>query len=88
MFSDGKEIDFEAVYGAFPFKQHSDIPQILGCEFTEMGHIKADKMQKTNVTGVFVCGDNSSMMRSVANAVYTGNIAGAMVNMELVNESF
>ncbi len=88
IFSDRKEIEIEAVYGAFPFKQHSEIPQILGCELTEMGHIKTDFMQKTNIPGVFVCGDNSSMMRSVANAVYTGNIAGAMVNMELVNESF
>jgi len=42
IFSDRKEIEFEAVYGAFPFKQHSEIPQILGCELTEMGHIKTD----------------------------------------------
>ena len=88
LFSDGKEIDFEAVYGAFPFKQHSEIPQNLGCEFTEMGHIKTDFMQKTNIPGVFVCGDNSSGMRSVSNAVMTGNVAGAMVNMELVADCF
>lgn len=88
VFDDGKEIDFEAVYGAFPFKQHSDIPKDLGCEFTEMGHIKTDMFQKTNVTGLFVCGDNSSMMRSVSNAVMTGNVSGAMVNMELVTDYF
>lgn len=72
----------------FPFKQDSEIPQILGCEFTEMGHIKTDFMQKTNISGVFVCGDNSSMMRSVSNAVMNGNVAGAMVNMELVSDNF
>jgi len=88
VFDDGKEIDFEAVYGAFPFKQHSDIPKDLGCEFTEFGHIKTDQFQKTNVLGLFVCGDNSSMMRSVSNAVMTGNVAGAMVNMELVTDCF
>ena len=88
VFDDGKEIDFEAVYGAFPFQQHSDIPKDLGCEFTEMGHIKTDMFQKTNVPGLFVCGDNSSMMRSVSNAVMTGNVAGAMVNMELVTDCF
>ncbi|WP_312076368.1 NAD(P)/FAD-dependent oxidoreductase [Chryseobacterium sp.] len=88
VFSDGEEIEFEAVYGAFPFKQHADIPQILGCDFTEMGHIKTDFMQKTNIPGVFVCGDNSSMMRSVSNAVMTGNVSGAMVNMELVADCF
>lgn len=88
VFDDGKEINFEAVYGAFPFRQHSDIPKDLGCEFTEMGHIKTDMFQKTNVTGLFACGDNSSMMRSVSNAVMTGNVAGAMVNMELVTDCF
>lgn len=88
LFADGKQIEFDAVYGAFPFHQHSEIPKQLGCEFTEMGHIKTDFMQKTNIPGVFVCGDNSSMMRSVANAVMTGNVAGAMVNMELVADCF
>lgn len=88
VFDDGKEINFEAVYGAFPFSQHSDIPKQLGCDFTEIGHIKTDMFQKTNVTGIFVCGDNSAMMRSVSNAVMTGNVAGAMVNMELVTDCF
>lgn len=86
--SDGQELNFETVYGAFPFHQHSDIPKSLGCEMTEMGHIKIDQFQKTDIEGLYVCGDNSSPMRSVANAVYTGNLAGAMVNAELTKESF
>lgn len=88
IFSDQTEMKFEAVYGAFPFHQHSEIPKNLGCEFTEFGHIKTDQFQKTNIPGIFVCGDNSSMMRSVSNAVMTGNVAGAMVNMELVTDFF
>ena len=88
IFADQTEIKFDAVYGAFPFHQHSEIPKNLGCEFTEFGHIKTDQFQKTNIPGVFVCGDSSSMMRSVSNAVMTGNVAGAMVNMELVTDCF
>ena len=88
IFSDQTEMKFEAVYGAFPFHQHSEIPKNLGCEFTEFGHIKTDQFQKTNIPGIFVCGDNSSMMRSVSNAVMTGNVAGAMVNMELMTDFF
>ncbi|MDF2553423.1 MAG: NAD(P)/FAD-dependent oxidoreductase [Chryseobacterium sp.] len=88
VFEDGKEINFEAVYGAFPFLQHSDIPEKLGCGLTDFGHIKTDQFQKTNVPGLFVCGDNSSMMRAVSNAVMTGNVAGAMTNMELVTDCF
>ncbi|WP_027384959.1 NAD(P)/FAD-dependent oxidoreductase [Epilithonimonas caeni] len=86
--SDGKKLNFDAVYGAFLFKQHSDIPDSLGCEFTEHGHIKIDNKQNTTVPGVYACGDNSCAMRSVANAVYTGNLTGAMVNMDLTNEDF
>lgn len=85
---DGRELAFDAVYAAIPFRQHSAIPAALGCEITEQGHIKIDNFQKTSLAGVFACGDNSSMMRSVANAVATGNLAGAMVNKELVDEVF
>ncbi|MCU7615013.1 NAD(P)/FAD-dependent oxidoreductase [Chryseobacterium sp. GMJ5] len=86
--SDGREIKLNAVYAGFTYKQHSDIAENLGCEFTENGHIKTDHAQKTNIPGLFVCGDNSSMMRSVSSAVMTGNVAGAMVNMELVTDRF
>jgi thioredoxin reductase len=88
IFNSGGKIDFEAVYAALAFTQHSDIPASLGCELTEQGYIKTDGFQKTTVAGVFACGDNSNMMRSVANAVYSGNFAGAIVNKELTDEMF
>lgn len=88
VFADGRKLAFDAVYAAVPFSQHSDIPVLLGCELTEQGHIKVDMMQKTTIDGVYACGDNSSMMRSVAWAVATGNIAGAMVNSALTGETF
>jgi thioredoxin reductase len=88
VFSDGSKKSFDALYAALPFTQHSDIPASLGCEVTEQGFIKVGAMQETNVEGVFACGDNSSMMRSVANAVYTGNITGAVVNAKLVEAAF
>ena len=88
VFEDGSKEDFTAIYAAVPFTQHCDIPITLGCEVTESGHLKVDAFQKTTVEGIFACGDNSSMMRSVANAVATGNFCGAMMNMELINEEF
>jgi thioredoxin reductase len=87
-FSDRSKIDFNAVYAAIPFTQHSDIPVSLGCELTEQGYIKVDNFQKTTIEGVFACGDNTAMMRSVANAVYSGNLTGAMVNKILTDEQF
>lgn len=88
VFNDGTRMDFDAVYAAIPFVQHSDIPVSMGCELTEQGHIKTDMFQKTTVSGVFACGDNASMLRSVAYATSTGNIAGAMANHSITEEEF
>lgn len=84
----GEKLTFNALYAAIPFKQHSELPITLGCELTEQGYIEVDQFQKTSVEGVFACGDNSTMMRSVANAVANGNIAGAIANMELIHNEF
>lgn len=88
VFGDGSKMHFDVAYAAIPFTQHSGIPESLGCELTDMGHIKVDMFQKTTVPGIYACGDNASMMRSVAYAVSTGNIAGAMCNNDLTEESF
>lgn len=88
IFDDNTKIAFDAVYAAIPFLQHSDIPISLGCELCEHGYIKVDDFQKTTVAGVYACGDNTNMMRSIANAVYSGNLTGAVINAELANEHF
>lgn len=88
VFSDGTIENFEVAYAAIPFVQHSAIPQSLGCDLTDTGHLKVDQFQQTSVEGVFAAGDCSGMMRSVAYAVSTGNIAGAMVNHQMVQEEF
>ncbi|MEM6684674.1 MAG: FAD-dependent oxidoreductase, partial [Bacteroidota bacterium] len=75
-------------YAPVSFKQNSAIPKELNCALTENGHIEVSSMQKTSVDGIFACGDNSSMFRSVAAAVYSGNIAGAIINNELTQEHF
>lgn len=88
IFKNGETVSLQALYAKIPFEQNIDASGNLGCELTEQGFIKVDFMQKTNVPGVFACGDNVTMMRSVANAVAQGNFAGAMVNKELSDEAF
>lgn len=88
IFRTGKEISLKALYAKVPFQQNIDVSGDLGCELTEQGFIKVDFMQKTNIPGVFACGDNVTMMRSVATAVAQGNFTGAVVNKELVEEEF
>jgi thioredoxin reductase len=84
----GTAIAFDAVYASVPFVQHTNIAEALGCQLTEQGHISVDPFQKTNVSDIFACGDCASPMRSVANAVASGSIAGAMVNKELSDIDF
>lgn len=88
IFDDGSKKHLEGLYAALPFTQHSSIPESLGCELTEHGYIKVSPFQETTVSGIFACGDNSNMMRSVANAVHTGNLTGALINGKLVEENF
>ena len=85
---DGNKIELDAMYASVPFTQSSDIPASLGCKLTEQGYIDVDNFQKTTIPGIYACGDNSSGMRSISNAVSTGNIAGGMTNMELTKERF
>lgn len=87
IFKTGKEISLNALYAKIPFTQNVDVSE-LGCELTEQGFIKVDFLQKTNIPGLFACGDNVTMMRSVANAIAQGNFTGAMVNKELTEEEF
>ncbi|MBV8328627.1 NAD(P)/FAD-dependent oxidoreductase [Chryseobacterium sp.] len=88
IFKNGKEAPLKALYAKITFTQNLNVSADLGCELTEQGFIKVDFIQKTSVSGVFACGDNVTMMRSVANAVAQGSLAGAMVNKELSEEEF
>ncbi|RZK48226.1 MAG: NAD(P)/FAD-dependent oxidoreductase [Pedobacter sp.] len=88
LFQDNSQMDFEVLYATLDFVPHSDIAMQLGCDLYENNHIKIDSFQQTSIPGVYACGDNSSPMRSVANAVATGNLIGAMVNKALTGEVF
>lgn len=88
LFKDGSTTALKALYARPVITQHCTIPESLGCALTEHGLIAVDPFQKTSVEGVFACGDNTTMMRSVANAVANGNFAGAKVNNELIEEVY
>ncbi len=87
-FKDDSKTVIKALYVRPAFEQHCNIPQQLGCEFTEQNYIKIDAFQKTTQHGIFACGDNTTPMRSVANAVAMGALSGVMVNRELTEEEF
>jgi thioredoxin reductase len=88
VFKSGTNKQAKALYAKLPFIQHSSIPQTLGCELTQEGYLKIDPAQSTSVQGVYACGDNTTKMRTVANAVSMGTTTGLMVNKELIEEDF
>jgi len=86
---DGRSIPLKALYAALPFELNcKSLMETLGCTVTEQGYLAVNDMQKTNVPGIFGCGDSTTMFRSVANAVRGGHVAGAVVNMELCSAEF
>jgi thioredoxin reductase len=88
IFKDGTTSSIKALYAQSPFEQHCTIPIMLGCELTEEGYLKVNRLQKASIQGVFACGDNTNRIRTVANAVAMGTTAGMMVNKEIVYEEF
>lgn len=88
VFQNGKKASLKALYARPAFTQHSIIPQSLGCELTPEGYIKVGAAQRTTIDGLYACGDNTSRMRTVANAVSMGTTTGLMLNKELIEENF
>jgi thioredoxin reductase len=88
VFKNGTKAAIKALYAKPPFEQHSFLPQELGCEMTEQGLIKVDALQKTTIPGIYAAGDNSTFARSLALAVSSGSVAGAMINKEIIEEDF
>ncbi|MHA6727521.1 NAD(P)/FAD-dependent oxidoreductase [Chryseobacterium sp. A301] len=88
LFEDDSSQQLSVMYAHPEFEQHCKLPIDLGCELTEQGHIKVEISMKTSVEGVYACGDNASFLRSIANAVYNGSMAGGALNSELIEQGF
>lgn len=88
IYKNGEREFVKAVYAPSPFEQHCKIPESLGCELTEEGYLKIDHFQETTVKGVYATGDNTSKMRTVANAVSMGTVAGISISKKLIQEAF
>lgn len=88
IFTDGTKSSVKAIYSRNSFEQHCSIPQSLGCELNDEGYIKVDHFQETTVSGVFACGDNTTRIRTVANAVAMGTTAGMTASKKMILEQF
>lgn len=88
VFEDGSQEKINALYAKPDFEQNTPLISELGCALKENDYVEVDQFHKTNVPGIYACGDNTNMFRSVAFAVSSGTMAGAACNKELIEESF
>lgn len=86
--ADGNTQKVDALYSKITFKQHCELPEQLGCGLDEHGYIAVDALHKTTVNGIYAAGDNTTIFRSVASAIASGNRAGAFINKELIDEAW
>lgn len=88
VFKDGSKQKVTAIFAKIGYKQHSELPEQLGCEINEQGFISVDDLQRTTVPGIYAAGDNTTMARSVSVAAAAGTKSGSFINKELIDEAF
>jgi thioredoxin reductase len=84
--ANGQARQQQAMFFSTGSKQHCDLGEQLGCEFTSKGVIKTRRQQHSNIPGLFVAGDAARDMQLVIVAAAEGARAGVAINIELQNE--
>lgn len=88
-FEDGTGISRVGGFIVPEIEQASSLGENLGCELDAQGAIKTDGMGRTNVEGVFACGDTSLIAPSqLIIAAASGSKAALSVNAALIQELF
>lgn len=86
VFKNGTEVPCDAIFFVNGFKQQCDLAEAFGCEMSSKGVVKANKMQQTNIAGLYVAGDAARDMHFVVVAGAEGAKAGVSINKELQRE--
>lgn len=84
LFQDGTSILCDALFFSFGYTQHSELAEMLGCEFSEHGLVKTNKLQMTNIPGLYAVGDASRDMQLVIVAASEGTKAGVAIHTALM----
>lgn len=88
IFEDGSNRSIDALYHRAKYEQHCKIPEQLGCEMTDSGHIQVNDFQQTSLPGIYAIGDATTVFRAVSVASASGTKAGALLNHELITEKY
>lgn len=84
VFATGETIPCQALFFAENPRQCCDLPESLGCEFTESGAVKTGEHEVTNVPGLYVAGDASRRVQLAIIAAAEGAGAAFAINTALL----
>jgi thioredoxin reductase len=83
----GKFVKCEAMFVRAGQEQRSHFAAELGCELTAENTVKTYHNERTSVPGVFVAGDASVELQSIAVSVAEGYKAAVAIHLELCKEA-
>jgi thioredoxin reductase len=84
---DGSSINRSYLFFSNGFDQRSILAEKFGCKYDSKGIIITDKLEHSNIAGLFVAGDASEDMKFVVVAAAEGAKAAVVINKELLKES-
>ena len=88
-FEGGKAVSCEGGFITAEWEQASAFGLSLGCKLNERGGIEADSMKRTNIEGLYACGDTlMSGPSQLILAAGEGSMAAISVNAALIEEKF
>ena len=88
LLEDGRRLPLGALFFSTRRVQHSELPALLGCEIDARDEAPTDRMQHTDVHGLFVAGDADGDVQFAIVAAGEGAKAGVAINLELQNEQY
>jgi thioredoxin reductase len=88
IFKNGEERDCDALFFVNGYTQQCNIAEAFGCEVSKKGVIVTNRLQQTNIQGLYVAGDASKDMHFVVVAGAEGAKAGVTINKELQKEAY
>lgn len=86
VFTNGDAIDRRALFFNTGQQQRSDLPEKLGCKFTDKGGVEAGNYEVTNIPGLYVAGDASRDVQLALVAAAEGVEAAVGISKALLKE--
>lgn len=86
VFTNGEILPRKALFFHSEERQHSTLPEKMGCDFTRRGSVRTGEYEETNVPGLYVAGDAARKVQLVIVAAAEGAEAAFAINTELLKE--